>query len=255
MIQLAGGKYSQLSDWVRGQSGRQRTYISALPVREDKTKCLWVTAQHVPVYTFLGSPPWSPPAEIQGHHCWLCWTPRATSFSWAIRHATLHFVAGLFLDWEKREWDGLLPATPAFCISMAWWSHWLSSVGIVGDEPLPQLSDTNRAAQASRVCLSLCCLRRYPSLHPVTCWYPLPGFLCLHLRIQIVRDAERWVEGKLSCHEGTVSINLIQVLSLKTQREEGRDNRSLLTLLLASILPQWMSVCEHLWWHFINTNN
>lgn len=47
MIQLAGGRSSQLCDSVRDQSGRQRTYRSSLPIRGDKANYLWVIAAHV----------------------------------------------------------------------------------------------------------------------------------------------------------------------------------------------------------------
>lgn len=203
---------------------------------------------------FWALQPWNPPARIQGHRCWLCWTPRAASFSWAIGHAALHFMAGLFLDWERRQGDGLLPATRTFCISTAWWSHQLSSAGIISNEPLPQLSDVNRAAQASQICLCLCCPCRHPSRHPVTCWDPLPGFSLLTSQdsdCKRYRESGRrqamlpWRHGLYETYSGVI-------LEDTKGRRKGQQE---LTLLWASILPQWMSVCEHLWWQFINTSN
>lgn len=162
---------------------------------------------------------------------------------------------GCFLT-EKKERETVFsqlhpPSAAAWCGARTR----LSSAGIIGDEPLPRLSGMNRAAQASQVCLCLCCPQQCPSLHPVAHWYPLPRFFCWHLGIEIVRDTERWSAGKLSCHEGIVSMKFIQVLFLKTQIEGGWDSRDLLALLPGSILPQWMSVCEHLWRQFINTSN
>lgn len=92
---------------------------------------------------------------------------------------------------------------------------------------------------------SVCVCAAHAGIHPGTLWpagtlYQV--FLCLHLRIQIVRDAESRAEGKLRCHEGTVFMKLIQALSLKTQKEGRRDSRNLLFYEPASFPSEWVCV-------------
>lgn len=174
------------------------------------------------------------PARIQGHCCWLCWPPRTASFSWAIRHAELHFMAGLFLDWDKREEDGLLPATPAVCISTTrcsrpdeqcrhYWG-WATSIAFWHGQGCSGFTGVS----------GLCCLQRCPSLQSVIHWYPPHSFFCVHLGIhKRCREMGKW-QTKLSClyktyisclYKSIASVKLIQELILKTQRERWRDSR------------------------------
>lgn len=131
----------------------------------NKAKRSRVTAQRVPVYACLGSPPWTPPSQDS--------TPSLL----AVRGLpALHpspgqsgmqpFISrlGCFLT-EKKKREMVFsqlhpPSAAAWCGAPTR----LSSAGVIGDEPLPRLSDTNRAAQASQVCGS------YSGAHPCTLW-------------------------------------------------------------------------------------
>lgn len=164
MIQLAGSQYSQLSDRVRGQSGRRGTYISALPVEQSKalaSHCAACARVRLSGLSTLDPPP----------------SQDSTPSLLAVRGLpALHpspgqsgmqpFISrlGCFLT-EKKKREMVFsqlhpPSAAAWCGAPTR----LSSAGVIGDEPLPRLSDMNRAAQASQVCGS------YSGAHPCTLW-------------------------------------------------------------------------------------
>lgn len=150
------------------------------------------------------------PVRIQGHCSWLCWPHRAASFSWAIRHAGLHFMAGLFLDWDKREGDDLLSATPSSCISTTRCSHpdkeyrhywgWATSTAFWHGQGCSGFTGESMSVL----------LQRCPSLQSMIHWKPPPSFLCVHLGIhKWCREMSTW-QAKLSGQEGIASMKLIQ---------------------------------------------
>lgn len=213
-------------------------------IRGDKANYSWVIAPHVPVhFSGFSTPNWIQPgfrataagcAGLPGLHPSPGQSGMQSFISWL----------GCFLT-EIKEGEMVfsqLHLPPAWALRGA--HTQVRSAGITGDEPPPQLSDMARDALAAQVCLCLCCCRGVHPCNPSSL-VTSPSFLCMHFGIhKRCRGMGRW-QAKLSCHEGTASMKLIQELVLKTQRERWRDSRNLLTPLWASILPsECVSTCE-----------
>lgn len=122
----------------------------------------------------LGSKPTSACASVLGLHP----SPEQSHIqhfiSWLVCFLTEKKKKGK----RKREGKDVLLATPSAAERHSADTQ-MSSAGITGDEALPQLSNMSRAC-ASQFFLCLHYLHKHLSLHPMTCWCPLPGFLCIH---------------------------------------------------------------------------